>query len=313
MRSLILGISTGLALVAGSISASAQEPTKVKVGVLPSANSAPFFLGIKKGFFKEEGLDIEPQIMQGGSELTVALMSGATQFSHIGSVNAVIARAKGLPIKVIAFYLKEQDALDRAYMRIVVRPDSGIKSVKDLAGKTIASNEIRAYGEVVIKASLEKQGVNPSSIKLTEIPFPDMASALAGKRVDAIWTLEPFLTVALDAGNVAIDAPAAIVADGRNFLDGAWMTTERYLASNPDTVDRFVRAMNRSTQYAAAHLDEIRATIPTYTRVKEDMARRINLPKFDATVDAEMIERIASYALKFGIIEKPVTAKQLLR
>lgn len=313
MRSLVLGISTGLVLVAGSISVSAQDLTKVKVGVLPSANSAPFFLGIKKGFFKEEGLDVEPQIMQGGSELTVALMSGATQFSHIGSVNAVIARAKGLPIKVIAFYLKEQEVPDRTYMRLVVRPDSGIKSVKDLVGKTVASNEIRAYGEVVIKASLEKQGVNPNSIKLTEIPFPDMASALAGKRVDAVWTLEPFLTVALDAGNVSIDAPAATLADGKNFLDGAWMTTERYLASNPDIVDRFVRAMNRSTLYAAANVDEVRATIPTYTRVKEDMARRINLPKFDATVDVEMIDRIANYALKFGIIETPVTAKQLLR
>ena len=313
MRSSALGLFTFIALVTASLSASGQQLTKVKVGVLPSVNSAPFFLGIKKGFFKEEGLEVDPQIMQGGSELTIALMSGATQFSHIGSVNAVIARAKGLPIKVIAFYLKEQNTFDRTYMRIVVRPDSNIKSVKDLEGKTVASNEVRAYGEVVIKASLEKQGMNPNSIKLTEIPFPDMASALGSKRVDAIWTLEPFLTIALDAGNIAIDAPAATIAGNKNFLDGAWMTTEKYISTNPDVVDRFARAMNRSTEYAAANTDEVRSIIPTYTRVKDDLARRINLPKFDATVDREMIERIADYAHKYGIIEKRVSANDLLR
>ena len=313
MRSSALGLFTFIALITASLSASGQQLTKVKVGVLPSVNSAPFFLGIKKGFFKEEGLEVDPQIMQGGSELTIALMSGATQFSHIGSVNAVIARAKGLPIKVIAFYLKEQNTFDRTYMRIVVRPDSNIKSVKDLEGKTVASNEVRAYGEVVIKASLEKQGMNPNSIKLTEIPFPDMASALGSKRVDAIWTLEPFLTIALDAGNIAIDAPAPTFAGNENFLDGAWMTTEKYISTNPDVVDRFVRAMNRSTEYAAANTDEVRSIIPTYTRVKDDLARRINLPKFDATVDREMIERIADYAHKYGIIEKRVSANDLLR
>jgi NitT/TauT family transport system substrate-binding protein len=313
MRKIIATIITFVGLMGLSWPTFSQETVKVTVGMLPSANSSPFMLGIKKGFFKEVGLDVEPQIMQGGSELTVALMSGATQFSHIGSVNAVIARSKGLPIKVIAFYLKEQNVLEETYMRIVVRPDSGIKSVKDLVGKTIASNEVRAYGEVVIKASLELQGVNPSSIKLTEIPFPDMAGALKNNHVDAIWTLEPFLTVALDGGAVAIDAPAMKLAGNKNFLDGAWMTTERYIASNPDVVDRFVRAMNKSTEYAAAHLDEIRDIIPTYTRVRPELARRIKLPKFDATVDREMIQTISNYALKYGIIDKPVTAAQLLR
>jgi NitT/TauT family transport system substrate-binding protein len=315
LRLVILTLPAMIALFNPLASAQAQQPTKLKVGVLPSVNSAPFFLGLKKGFFREEELEVEPQVMQGGSELTIALISGATQISHIGGVNAVIARGRGLPIKVITFYLKERSSFDQSFMRIVVRPDSNIKTAKDLEGKVVATNEIRGYGEVVVKASLEKQGVNLSSVKITEIPFPDMLSALTTKRVDAIWAIEPFLTMALDAGNIAVDAPAATLAGskGKDFVDGAWMATETYIAANPKVVDQFVRAMNRSTQYASEHIDEVRAIIPTYTRVKQELANRINLPKFDATIDREMMQANIDYTQKYGIIENSIALDQLLR
>jgi NitT/TauT family transport system substrate-binding protein len=293
--------------------AGAKDLTHLKVGMLPSVNSAPIMLGIKKGFFKQEGLDIEPLFMGGGSELTVALMSGATQISHIGSVNSVIARSRGLPIKVLTAYLKEHSNPDQAYMQIVVRPDAGIKTIHDLAGKTIAVNEVRAYGETVVKAALESEGVDPGSIKLVEVPFPDMAGALAGKQVDAIWTLEPFLTLALDAGDIQIGAPAIAMAGKKNFFDGAWMSTEAYISDNPGVIDAFVRAMNRSTEYAAQHQDEIRNIIPTYTRVKAGLASRVRLPVFDSALDPEMVDVISQHLLKYGITDKAVSAAELFR
>lgn len=293
--------------------AGAKDLTHVKVGMLPSVNSAPIMLGIEKGFFKQEGLDIEPLFMGGGSELTVALMSGATQISHIGSVNSVIARSRGLPIKVLTAYLKEHNNPDQAYMQIVVRPDAGIKTIHDLVGKTIAVNEVRAYGETVIKAALESGGMDPNSIKLVEVPFPDMATALASKQVDAIWTLEPFLTLALDAGDIQIAAPAVALAGKKNFFDGAWMSTETFMSENPGVIDSFVRAMNRSTEYAAQHQDEIRNIIPTYTRVKVGLASRVRLPVFDSTLDPEMVDIISQHLLKYGITDKAVSAADLFR
>ncbi|WP_315927342.1 ABC transporter substrate-binding protein [Mesorhizobium sp. SP-1A] len=293
--------------------AAAKDLTHLKVGMLPSVNSAAIILGIEKGFFKEEGLDIEPIFMGGGSELTVALMSGATQISHIGSVNSVIARSRGLPIKVLTAYLKEHSNPDEAYMQIVVRPDSGIKTIHDLEGKTIAVNEVRAYGETVVKAAFELAGMDPNSVKLVEVPFPDMANALESKQVDAIWTLEPFLTRSLDAGDVQIDAPAIALGGKKNFFDGAWMSTETYIAENPQVIDSFVRAMNRSTEYAAQHPDEIRNIIPTYTKVKADLASRVRLPVFDSSLDPEMVDVISQHLIKYGITDKAVSAADLFR
>src|SRR5215207_10930365 len=76
--------------------------TKVTVGTLPIANAAPMYLGMQKGFFKEEGLELKPAMAQSGNELVTALLSGDSQFAFLGYVPVIVARSKGLPIKVVA-------------------------------------------------------------------------------------------------------------------------------------------------------------------------------------------------------------------
>src|ERR1700742_4454193 len=72
---------------AGSSNAPAQaEAVTLKVGVIPIADVAPLYLGIKKGFFKEEKLTIEPQLAEGGAAIIPSVMSGDYQ---IGFSNAV--------------------------------------------------------------------------------------------------------------------------------------------------------------------------------------------------------------------------------
>jgi NitT/TauT family transport system substrate-binding protein len=80
----------------GGGSSSAAETTKVRVGMLPISNAAPLYLGIKKGFFKEEGLELEPVIAQSGNEIVTALVGGDFQFGFIGFVPGMAAVSKGL-------------------------------------------------------------------------------------------------------------------------------------------------------------------------------------------------------------------------
>ena len=77
--------------------------TKVKVGVLPISNVAPLYLGMKKGFFKEEGLEVEPSIGQSGNELVTGdglRLDASSRF--LGYVPLMSARSQGLPVKVVA-------------------------------------------------------------------------------------------------------------------------------------------------------------------------------------------------------------------
>ncbi|HEX2103086.1 MAG TPA: ABC transporter substrate-binding protein [Solirubrobacteraceae bacterium] len=207
----------------------AQRVATVKVGVLPISNVAPLYLGIKKGFFRAERLEVQPVPAQSGNEIVAAMVSGADHFAFLGYVPAMSARSQRLPIKLIANADNGADDAAREWTVIVVRKDSPIRGVEDLAGQTIAVNAIKGVGEVVIKAALDERGVDPDSIKLLEIPFPEMPAALDRKRVDAIWVPEPFLTQVLGEGGREIEAPLTTL--GKRFPNGTYATTERYLGA----------------------------------------------------------------------------------
>jgi NitT/TauT family transport system substrate-binding protein len=277
--------------------------TKVKVGVLPISNVAPLYLGMKKGFFKAEGLEVEPSIGQSGNELVTGMVSGSTEFAFLGYVPLMSARSQGLPVKVVANADNGAETAKDEWTLLMSKKGSPIKTPADLAGKTIAVNALKGVGEVEIKAALDKRGVDPNSIKLLEIPFPEMPAALDKGRVDVIWAPEPFLTSVLGAGGQSVEAPLTTL--GSKFPNGTYGTTEKEIAQNKDVVEAFARAINKSSDYATAHPDEARATIPTFTKIPPDVAKKIRLPLWPTTIDRTKLQTLLDYAVKYKVIEKP--------
>ena len=276
--------------------------TKVKVGVLPISNVAPLYLGMKKGFFKEEA-EVEPSIGQSGNELVTGMVSGSTQFAFLGYVPLMSARSQGLPVKVVANADNGAETAKDEWTLLLSKKGSPIKKPADLAGKTIAVNALKGVGEVEIKAALAKRGVDPNSIKLLEIPFPEMPAALDKGRVDVIWAPEPFLTSVLGQGGQNVEAPLTTL--GSKFPNGTYGTTEKEIAQNPDVVKAFARAINKSSDYATAHPDEARATIPTFTKIPPEVAEKIRLPLWPTTIDKAKLQTLLDYAVEHKVIEKP--------
>lgn len=290
--------------------ASKGGTTKVKVGVLPISNVAPLYLGMKKGFFKAEGLEIEPSIGQSGNELVTGMVSGSFQFSFLGYVPLMSARSQGLPVKVVANADNGAETAEKEWTLILTKKGSPIKEPADLAGKTIAVNALKGVGEVAIKAALDKRGVDPESVKLLEVPFPEMPAALSKGRVDAIWAPEPFLTSVLGEGGQDVEAPLTTL--GKKFPNGNYATTEKYLNENKDVVERFARAINKSSDYATQHPDEARATIPTFTKIPPEVAKKIRLPLWPPQIDRAQLQQLADYAVKYKVIEKAPNLDELI-
>ena len=125
--------------------------------------------------------------MQSGNDIVLALSNHSGDIGYVGYVPAMIARTSGIPITVVAASETEGTSEADNWQNILVKGSSSIRTPADLAGKTIAVNALKGVGEVVIKAALEKSGVDPNSIKLLAMPFPTMRTALANGQVDAIW------------------------------------------------------------------------------------------------------------------------------
>jgi len=286
-------------------------PQTITVGTLPIANAAPMYLGMEKGFFKAENLTIEPQVGEGGAALIPSMLSGDMQFAFVGVIPAIIAVAKGLPVKIVTSSDDAAATEEQDWQTLVVPEGSQLKGVQDLPGKTVAVNALRGLAEVVITRSLEKQGIDYRKVNLLEVPFPEMPAALEEKRVDAALLTEPFLSTVLSRGGTQIDAPS--VETLPNFPNGVYVATADYIAKNRDLVDRFARAMNKSLDYAGANPDEVRRIIPTYTQTPAEAAEALRLPSFDSELDRQGIELEAELTAKYGIIEEAPTYEDLVR
>ena len=239
-----------------------------------------------------------------------ALVSGDSQFAFLGYVPVIVGKSRNLPVKVVANADNGADTVEDEWQLILSRKGSPVSEPADLAGQTVAVNALKGVAEVGLKAALEKEGVDPNSVKLLEVPFPEMPAALEARRVDAIWAPEPFLTQVLGQDGQVVLAP--YISLGAFFPNGNYATTDRYIGENGDVVERFVRAMNRSTEYAAEHADEARATIPTFTQIPPEVAEKIRLPVWRTEIDRAQLDDLVGYTQKYGVIEERVAVGDLV-
>jgi NitT/TauT family transport system substrate-binding protein len=306
-----VGIATTVAalaaaLVFGGSAASAPRTVKlttVTVDTLPIANALPMNLGISKGFFAEQGIEIKAQTLQSGNDIVLALSNHNGDVGYLGYVPMMIARTQGIPLTLVAASEVEGTSDADNWQNILVKGSSSIRTPADLAGKTIAVNALKGVGEVIIKAALKKVGVDPNSIKLLAMPFPTMRTALNNGQVDAIWTPEPFLSQALNIdGDRIVMAPGPVLAN--YFPNGGYGALADWVKSNPALAKGFRTAINKSLTYAQTHPDEIRALLPAGTQ-------NVRLPIWSPVIDRKQLTQLAKYAQEFGVISTLPNMTQL--
>ena len=91
-----------------------------------------------------------------------------------------------------------------------------------------------------------------------------------------------------------------------------WVTTDEFAAQHPDTVQRFLRAIDKTVDYVASHEAEYRAAIPEHTQVNADLAALMRLPLFDAAIDVDQLTTLSDYAVEYGIIDEPLIVSELV-
>jgi NitT/TauT family transport system substrate-binding protein len=301
----VAALLAAVALFGGLVSgAQGRGLVTITVDTLPIANALPMDLGIKKGFFTAQGIDINKRTLQSGNDIVLALANHNGEIGYLGWVPMMIASSQGIAISAVAPSEVEGTSAGDNWQNILVKGDSSIRTPSDLAGKTIAVNALKGVGEVMIKAALRKAGVNPNSIHLLAMPFPTMRTALRNGQVDAIWVPEPFLSQALNLDNARIVmAPGPVL--GKFWPIGGYASLTDWAKANPSLAKKFRTAINRSLTYAQSHADEIRALLPAGTG-------NVRLPIWSPIVDRAKLRQTARYALDFGVITKLPNMLQLV-
>jgi NitT/TauT family transport system substrate-binding protein len=286
------------------------ETTKLTVGVIPIADVAPLYLGIKQGFFEEEGLEIEPQLAEGGAAITPAVLSGDFQIGFSNTISLLIAASKDLPVTIISQGVLGGKTEEEAWADLLVLKDGPIKEPKDLEGKTIAVNTLKNICEVTIRKSLSDMGVDDSTLKWTEVPFPDMNAALEAERVDGACVVEPFMSQGKAGKAKGIDP--FYVNTAPDLTVATYFTSKQYMAENPVAVEAFTRAIKKSLDYAQQNPDAVRDILTEYTQIPPEAAANIKLPQWRQDITMDTVELLSQLSLEYGLIEEEPDLNELI-
>src|SRR5581483_2857224 len=193
-----LALVAALAVAAtASARPEAAKLTTIKIGVYPSADYAPLFVGLKRNIFKKHGLDVKITYVYTGRGLMAAATSGQLDIvtnSVTAGLNAII---QGLPLKML---MATDYVPVKGNTEVLVKQDSPITSFKQLEGKTVATVNLNGLFQMGLNFAVEKEGGDPSKVKAVPMSPLDEPNALLAGRLDAIELQDPFLSQAKAQG-----------------------------------------------------------------------------------------------------------------
>jgi NitT/TauT family transport system substrate-binding protein len=243
-----------------------QKSTKLEkiVAAIPvrALPNVPLLAGIKKGFYRQEGLEIEVVQMRSTPAITGMMTGDVLVDFHTSAIRAPLV---GRPIRMIGYMV------DRLNWHLYAKPE--IKRVEDLKGKVLAVTELGGNTAYISHIVLEKHGLRGLGKDTEMFPTGSMQSStlalLAGK-VDA----------ALVGTEMGVKAEAKgfhVIARASDYVPlglGGISTSVNTLKNRTDTIKRFLRGTIRSLQYIRSDRNKSEAT--------ELFAQILNLSRGDA-------------------------------
>ncbi len=249
MKKFILLLTT-LILVVSACSTTTPTPALQKIrlpmGYIANVQYAPFYVALDKGYFAQEGIDIEfdYRYETDGMKLVGA---GELPFAVVSGEQVPLARQQGLPVVYVMQWAQ------KFAVAVASLADKNIKTPADLVGKSVGLPGFFGASYIGWRGLLDKAGLKESDVKAQDIGYTQVAALQQGK-VDAAVVYvnnEPIQLRAagLDVNVIPVSDYVALVANGI-------VTNEKTIKENPQLVHGFVRALLRGVKDALADPDQ---------------------------------------------------------
>ncbi|RNB85107.1 aliphatic sulfonate ABC transporter substrate-binding protein [Brevibacillus fluminis] len=283
VRAWLAGLLTVLTLTGCANYSQEPKPTDtVRFGYFPNVTHMAAIVGLDKGYFQEElgpGIKLAPKTFPNGGLFMEAISTGQIDFGYTGPGPALINYLKNPTHHILA------GAVDGGAV-LVVRPDSGITSVKDLDGKRVAipgigNTQDLALRKVLKEAGLGIKGFGGTVEVLAQSPA-DMATLFLQQNVDAAAVPEPW------GVNLQKKAGAKILLDwdrfgwGKETTNTVVLATKSFTDGNPELTKKLLRAHVRAVQFIKEHPDEAVAIL--VKQLKALTGKDMNVEEIKAAV-----------------------------
>jgi NitT/TauT family transport system substrate-binding protein len=284
-------------------------PFAMQLGSNAADDVTPVLWAQHSGMFAKAGLSIDIQKFTSGSAVTAAVVGGALDIGKSSLLPLISARNHGVPLKLIApgeIWLSEAPISG-----MVVLKDSPIVSAKDLNGKIMPTPSLRDIVETSSRAWIDANGGDSKTVRFVELPSAAVLAALLDGRVAAATLSNPYF------GNVAASGKVRILsrpedAIAKRFMITAWFATEAYIEKNREPLARYVQIIQQAATYTNAHHAETVPVTAPFWGLEPAVLAGMTRSYVGAVVDVKDIQPVIDAALKYGIIDKPLDAQQMI-
>ncbi len=264
---LLVAILTFLTASCGNNAKDEKKLTTVKFSeVIRSIFYAPHYVAMSKGFFEEQGLNVDMNTAQGSDKGAAALIAGTADISMVG------------PETSIYIYNQKGDKILRVFHQLTSKDGSFLLSREkledfkwsDVEGKTIIGWRPGSAPQMVMNSTLIKEQVKDAEV-ITNIAAPAMAGAFTSGQGDFIQLFEPVASTLVKEGK-AFYAASLGEAFGP-FPETSYVATSDFIEDNPEIVQKFSNAVAEGAQWlTTASNDEIaEALMPFFEGTPEDL------------------------------------------
>jgi len=225
----------------------------------------PVYIAYDKGFFEERGVKVEILDTLAGGPTALQAIAGGSAEAGVSSIMAIInARAQGLPVIGVSDL---QSAIgEQPLEEFFVLDDSGIYSIADLKGKTIAINLAHSSFHYTWLMALEQHGLQEDEVEFILLPFEQQELALLNGQVDAIGLMPPYILHAKSQPNVRLLFDAFDVFGEKQF--STHVINSVWAESNLELAEAFVTAIADAVQWIEANQAEAAEIVSRHTGVE---------------------------------------------
>ncbi len=301
-----------------------SPPIPVRYGTAGLIGEAGVFAAIEKGYFREEGIDVELVPFRVSAEMTAPLATGEIAFGSMGLDPSLFnAVERGVPIKIVGHnaIIYERDTSGSWMVRKDLIDSGRFRDLSDLRGMKIVINTPGGTGQVWSERVLAQGGLTPADVEFTTLGFPDQPAAYANKAVDAGFLVEPFVSVAESQGSASIVLPS-----GQFFLPGLpimnLVMSPVFAQQHPEAARRILVAYLRGQRdYYRTWVkreggrEEFDQILIKHTPIKDPrlfdrMATHdVNV---NGELDATVMDELQDYFVRYGTVLQKVDLRKVL-
>ncbi len=271
-------------------------------GAMASVEMIPIIMAEQNGYFEKQGVKVNLQYFKNAKDRDAALQSGKLDGIISDEVAVALYQNAGLDVKITG--------LTDGNFVLVAGPDSGIKGISDIKGRTVAISE-KTVIEYTFDKVMEKNGLDPKEVQKSIIPaMPTRLEMLRTGKVDTALLPEPFATLAVKAGGVVLGS-----ANEADMYTSITAFTQASIDNKSNEIKAFFKAYNEAVDYVNnTPIAEYEDLIIKTVGYPQDMKGQIVLPEFRKNVlpSEDDIQSVIEWTKKNNLFNKELSPKDLV-